>query len=73
MVWNYFYGNLNYYFLLRNHIYDDSYNIDISKQSINGAKIGMISNLMLGIKERLVEKKANLNYESKIFSEELET
>ena len=72
MVWNYFYGNLNYYFLLRNHIYDDSYNIDISKQSINGAKIGMISNLMLGIKERLVEKKANLNYESKIFSEELE-
>lgn len=72
MVWDYFYGNLNYYFLLRNHIYDESYKIDISKQSINGAKIGMISNLMLGIKERLVEKKANLNYESKIFSEELE-
>lgn len=72
MVLEYFYGCFNYYLLLRNHIYDESNKVDISQESLNAAKVGMISNLMLGIKEQIVEKKENLNYESKIFYEELE-
>ena len=44
----------------------------LEKENINGAKVSFISNIMLGIKEDLINNKGANNYQSKIFINKLE-
>lgn len=44
----------------------------LDKRNIIGAKIAIISNIMLGVKEDLVENMGERNYQSKVFIEALE-
>lgn len=44
----------------------------LDKYCLNGTKVAFISNLMLAIKEDLVDNKGNMEYESKIFLQKLE-
>lgn len=44
----------------------------LDKKNIIGAKIAIISNIMLGVKEDLVENMGERNYQSKVFVEALE-
>lgn len=47
-------------------------NFILDKKYLNGAKVAFLSNLMLGIKEDLVDNKGNMEYQSKVFIEALE-
>ena len=44
----------------------------LDKRYINGAKVCFLSNLMLGIKEDLVDNKGNMEYQAKVFLDSLE-
>lgn len=44
----------------------------LTKEYVNAAKVGYISNILLGIKEDLVENNNNLNYTAKKYLSELE-
>lgn len=44
----------------------------LDKKYLNGSKVSFISNLMLGIKEDLVDNKGNMEYQSKVFIKSLE-
>ena len=44
----------------------------LEKRFLNGAKVSFISNLMLAIKEDLVDNKGNMEYQSKVFLKSLE-
>lgn len=60
----YFIGRFSNDFELMNYILDKKY--------LTGAKLSMISNIMLGIKEDLVDNLGYLDYRTKLFSNELE-
>lgn len=55
---DYYKGNLAYTYFLLNFIYDNQICFDnvIEKKHITAAKVGCISNILLGIREELVEK-----------------
>lgn len=42
------------------------------KDYLNGTRVAFISNLMLAVKEKIVDNKGNMEYESKIFMDALE-
>lgn len=44
----------------------------LDKRCLNGAKVAFLSNLMLAIKEDLVDNKGNMEYQSKVFLKSLE-
>lgn len=71
---DYFDGNLAFVLFLSDLLYDEEKNLHYiyKKKYINAARVGCISNILLAIKEDLVEKTENVNYESKIFLDELE-
>ena len=71
---DYFDGNLAFVLFLSDLLYDEEKNSHCiyKKEYINAARVGCISNILLAIKEDLVEKTENVNYESKIFLDELE-
>lgn len=71
----YFDGNFAFALFISDFLYNEeknSYYI-CKKEYINAAKVGCISNILLAIKEDLIEKKENVNYESRIFLDELES
>ena len=45
----------------------------LDKDNFNGARVALISNLMLAAKEKIVDNKGNMEYSSKIFMDALET
>ena len=49
--------------------YDGSYILD--KKNYNAARVALISNILLGIKEEIVTKAPELKFETQIFSDEL--
>lgn len=49
--------------------YDDSYILD--KKNYNAARVALISNILLGIKEEIVTKAPELKFETQIFADEL--
>lgn len=67
-------GNLEYTAFLLSIIYDflPSDLELMSKESINAAKMGAISNILLAIKEDIVEEEPNHEFKSKILISELE-
>lgn len=71
---DYFDGNLAFALFISDFLYNEENNSHYicKKEHINAARVGCISNILLAIKEDLVEKKENVNYESKIFLDELE-
>lgn len=44
----------------------------LDKRCLNGTKVAFLSNLMLAIKENLVDNKGNMQYQSKVFLQSLE-
>lgn len=69
----YYKGNLEYTVFLLNIIYDLESNENILlKENINAAKMGCISNVLLAIKETIVEEQPNYDFKSKILLSELE-
>jgi len=74
-ILDYFCGTKAYYMYWIGTHYNDSevkkYILD--KKHLIGAKVAIISNIMLGIKEDLVENKGERVYESKVFLESLES
>ena len=66
---NYFAGTRAYYlFQLGNFFNNDEYKeFILEKENLTAAKVAFVSNIMLGIKEELVDNKGNLVYQSKIF------
>ena len=71
---NYFVANKAYYLFWRGKHYCEPEweEYIINKEYIVGAKIGCISNLMLAIKEELVDNKGELVYESRLIADALE-
>ena len=69
----YYKGNLEWTVFLLNIIYDLESNGNILlKENINAAKMGCISNVLLAIKETIVEEQPNYDFKSKILLSELE-
>lgn len=70
----YYQGNEEFTLFLLNTIYDmDELTPDIlTKENINAAKVGCISNILLAIKEELVEQDEETEFKSKILLSELE-
>lgn len=70
---NYYSGAKAYSLFLLNQFvgdkYDGSYILD--KENYNAARVALISNILLGIKEDIVAKLPDLKFETQIFSDEL--
>lgn len=73
-ILDYFCGTKAYYmYWLGVHQKNDEYKeLILNKDYMNSARIALISNIMLSIKEDLVENKGDRIYESKIFLKSLE-
>lgn len=71
---DYFAGTYAYYLYQMGTFENDSEKTQyiLNKEYLNAAKIALISNIMLGIKEDMVENKGNLVYQSKLFINSLE-
>ena len=63
-----------YYLFMMGNIYQvpEWRDFILDKKNLCGAKVSFISNLMLGMKEEIVDNMGNLVYESKLFVNELE-
>ena len=70
---DYYSGAKAYYLFLLNQFvgdeYDGSYILD--KKNYNAARVALISNILLGIKEEIVTKAPELKFETQIFADEL--
>lgn len=70
---DYYFGAKAYSLFLLNQFvgdeYDGSYILD--KKNYNAARVALISNILLGIKEEIVTKAPELKFESQIFADEL--
>ena len=71
---DYFAGIRAYYLYQFGAILDKPEYMDyiLDKKYLNGAKVVFLSNIMLGIKEDLVETKGAMDYQSKVFLNSLE-
>lgn len=71
---DYYAGNLNFLSFIMGLTYDDLKKDEpiLDKKFNNAARVGCLTGMLLAIKEDLIEKKENLNYDSKIFLEDLE-
>lgn len=70
---DYYSGAKAYFLFLLNQFvgdeYDGSYILD--KKNYNAARVALISNILLGIKEEIVTKAPELKFETQIFADEL--
>lgn len=71
---DYFSGIRAYYLFKLGQFYDKPEYMDfiLDKRNINASKIVFLSNIMLAIKEDLVDSKGAMNYKSKVFINSLE-
>lgn len=71
---DYYAGNLSFLSFVTGLAYDTLEKNEpiLDKKFNNAARVGCLTGMLLAIKEDLIEKKENLNYDSKIFLEDLE-
>ena len=71
---DYFSGVYAYYLFHLGNYLDKSEYLDyiLDKRYLNAAKVSFVSNIMLGIKEELVDTKGAMDYQSKLFLNSLE-
>lgn len=71
---DYYAGNLHFLSFIMGLTYDNLEKNEpiLDKKFNNAARVGCLTGMLLAIKEDLIEKKENLNYDSKIFLEDLE-
>lgn len=71
----YYMGNLQFLSFIMGLTYNNLKKDEpiLDKKINNAAKVGCLTGILLAIKEDLVEKGKNLNYDSKIFLEDLES
>lgn len=71
---DYYSGNLHFLSFILGLTYDSLEKDEpiLDKVFNNAARVGCLTGMLLAIKEDLIEKKENLNYDSKIFLEDLE-
>jgi len=71
---DYFVGTRAYYLFKLGKFYNKPEYMDfiLKKENLNGAKVGCLSNIMLGMKEDLVDTLGAMNYKSKVFIDSLE-
>ena len=72
---DYFIGTRAYYLFKLGQFYNKTEYMDfiLDKRNLNGAKVGCLSNIMLGMKEDLVDTLGAMNYKSKVFVNSLES
>lgn len=71
---DYYTGNLHFLSFIMGLTYDALEKDEpiLDKKFNNAARVGCLTGMLLAIKDDLIEKKENLNYDSKIFLEDLE-
>ena len=74
-VEDYFIGTRAYYLFKLGQFYNkpDYMDFILDKRNLNGAKVSCLSNIMLGMKEDLVDTLGAMNYKSKVFVNSLES